>query len=214
MECGNDNDMIPSKDVYGGDGGVSAMLCTSSYFLSASSAISLAWASCASSMPTLSSSMFVRFSSAFRILQNGVAVREGLKVQMNEQRLNMSRTNDLRGIFCICLPHGWQGHKRKVWVTGKRKKLSFSLLFFSRVSPFCPPLPWFRWPFVVSRVYQRVVRLCYPLSLDIALHSSAAPHRTQPTYRSLSSAAAEASDSLAVADAKRSSERSRSSSSS
>lgn len=229
MECGNDNDMIPSKDVYGGDGGVSAMLCTSSYFLSASSAISLAWASCASSMPTLSSSMFVRFSSAFRILKNGVAVGKGLKVQMNEQHLIMSRTNDLRGICCTCLPHGWQGHKRKVWVTGKRRKilkqvrsplipwkfpfpcfaLSFSLLFFSRV----PPL-WFRWPFVVSRVYQRVARLCYPLSLDIALHSSAAPHRTQPTYRSLSSAAAEASDSLAVADAKRSSERSRSSSSS
>uniref|UniRef100_A0AAG5CPU9 Uncharacterized protein n=1 Tax=Anopheles atroparvus TaxID=41427 RepID=A0AAG5CPU9_ANOAO len=42
--------------------------CTSSYFLSASSAISLAWDSCASSIATLSSSMFVRFSRAFRIL--------------------------------------------------------------------------------------------------------------------------------------------------
>lgn len=41
---------------------------TSSYFLSASSAISFACANCVSRMPTLSSSMLVRFSRAFRIL--------------------------------------------------------------------------------------------------------------------------------------------------
>uniref|UniRef100_A0A1L8EGX6 Putative secreted mucin n=1 Tax=Haematobia irritans TaxID=7368 RepID=A0A1L8EGX6_HAEIR len=42
-------------------------LATSSYFLSASSAINLAWANWASKTATLSSSMFVRFSRAFRI---------------------------------------------------------------------------------------------------------------------------------------------------
>lgn len=43
---------------------------TSSYFLSASSAMSLAWDNCASSIATLSSSMFVRFSRAFLILRD------------------------------------------------------------------------------------------------------------------------------------------------
>lgn len=43
-------------------------LSTSSYFLSASSAINFACANCCSKMPTLSSSILVRFSRAFRIL--------------------------------------------------------------------------------------------------------------------------------------------------
>lgn len=42
--------------------------CTSSYFLSASSAISFAWDSWLSKMATLSSSMLVLFSKALRIL--------------------------------------------------------------------------------------------------------------------------------------------------
>ena len=45
---------------------------TSSYFLSASSAMSLAWASCASRMATRSSSMLFLFSRAFLILIQGV----------------------------------------------------------------------------------------------------------------------------------------------
>uniref|UniRef100_T1E2V1 Putative secreted mucin n=1 Tax=Psorophora albipes TaxID=869069 RepID=T1E2V1_9DIPT len=49
---------------------------TSSYFLSASSAISLAWDSCASSIATLSSSIFVRFSRAFRIRSLSSAAAE------------------------------------------------------------------------------------------------------------------------------------------
>lgn len=48
----------------------SGRFLTSSYFLSASSAICLAWARLCSSKATRSSSMLVRFSKALRILES------------------------------------------------------------------------------------------------------------------------------------------------
>ena len=60
----------------------SPLVFTSSYFLSASSAICLAWANCDSIMATLSSSIFDLFSRTLRILdkfRDNLRITEALK---------------------------------------------------------------------------------------------------------------------------------------
>lgn len=128
------------------------IFATSSYFLSASSAINFACANCCSKMPTLSSSILVRFSRAFRIL----------------------------------FQYGQYHYSSK----------NLKYIFFGVAELYRAEYLWSSDSFWNScQVKYNNFRLVYI------------------TYRSLSSAAWDASESLAVADAKRSSERSKSSSS-
>lgn len=151
-------------------------LTTSSYFLSASSAINLACDNWASKIATLSSSMLVRFSRAFRILYFWCFFFVLVS-------------------FCL---FGGQAQKKK------RKLIENWIEFF---------LHWVQ----EIRCHLRSVYLHFLYWFQdskFVCGSIKSKKATEwaGTYRSLSSAAWDASESLAVAEPKRSSERSRSSS--